>query len=151
MEEGLAGAHAVLVKTIERIRSDGEQCPVTVIQRTVRALLGTSHPVSAVLQVAIHVKDVERGISLEDIRAGVNERLDKGTREVINTQMVQKRLGFVEVIPGSSYYCTVDPTSDLVKAASIKAISDNIEEWWLPGIATVTFLLSRPLEYIFLD
>lgn len=150
MEEGLRAAREVLVKTIKRIRGYGETCPLEIINRVSRELVGTSHPVSAVLQVEIHVRDSEgcskEGLTLEKIREEINERLAKPVERVINGELTNVHLGFVEVIPGGSYYCTVSPVADFIKAECIGAISNNIKEWWLGDLATVTFFPSRPMH-----
>lgn len=150
MEEGLQAAREVLVKTIKRIRDYGETCPLEIINRVSRELVGTSHPVSAVLQVAIHVRDSEgcskEGLTLEKIREGINERLVKPVERVINGELTNVHLGFVEVIPGSSYYCTVSPVADFIKAECIGSISNEIEEWWLGSLASVKFFPSRPIH-----
>lgn len=149
MEEGLQAAREVLVKTIKRIQERGERCPLEIINWTTRELVGTSHPVSAVLQVAIHVRDSdgcsEKGLTLEKIHEGINERLTEPVERVINGRTTHVPLGFVEVLPGSSYYCTVNPVADFIKAECIRVISNNIKEWWLGDLATVTFFQSRPM------
>lgn len=143
---------------------------IIIIRRAVEQYMGSSFPVSAVLEITVRLTQVPDGAQAltadenkvvhvalgQEIDAALNE----GTVLQVGGGAPQHRvILFARTLPDKNHYITADPSTDYIKAAYLKKIFRDLNHVWaargaanelvypqLPG-AAAEFILSRPLDY----
>lgn len=149
--------------------TDNQGCKSLVeIRRRIEEVSLDPYPITAVLEISFAIQVANDCTKKQTLRNSVRVQLREdfvnalkaGVRVELGNRSRDVVIEFDETYPGSGYFTTKDASQDVVKAIVLTSITNHLNQAWATRIdarsldehitsATMNFLLSKPLEYIY--